>query len=78
MASLAIGWLIVALLPNTQQFMTRIEPALEWAKWRKVAPAVIRAEWKPMIGWAIVSGVFLFIGVAFIMRGTTEFIYFNF
>ncbi|MBM6575434.1 MBOAT family protein [Microvirga sp. SRT01] len=77
-ASLTIGWLIVALLPNTQHFMTRIEPALEWAKWRKVAPAVIPAEWKPTIGWAIVSGVFLFVGVAFIMRGTTEFIYFNF
>lgn len=78
LAMLATGWLIIALLPNTQHFMTLVEPALEWPKWVKVGPPPLRIRWKPTVGWAIVAGVFLFLGVAFIMRGTTEFIYFNF
>ena len=78
LAALGLGWLIVALLPNTQIFMTAVEPALEWAKWRKVGLPAIRLSWQPTVGWAAVGGVFFFFGVAFIMRGTTEFIYFNF
>ena len=75
---LAIGWAMVLTLPNTQQFMTRIEPALEWAKWRDAERPPIRLRWAPTIGWSVVTGLFLFFGIAFIMRGTTEFIYFNF
>jgi len=75
---LAIGWAMVLTLPNTQQFMTRIEPALEWTKWRDAERPPIRLRWAPTIGWSVVTGLFLFFGIAFIMRGTTEFIYFNF
>jgi D-alanyl-lipoteichoic acid acyltransferase DltB (MBOAT superfamily) len=78
LAMLAVGWLIVALLPNTQQFMTIIEPALEWKKWSVVGLPPIRLRWAPTIGWSVVIGLFLFFGIAFITRGTTEFIYFNF
>jgi len=76
--ALAVGWLIVLLLPNSQQFMTRIEPALEWAKWRNAETPPIRLTWSPTIGWSLATGLLFFLGVAFIMRGTTEFIYFNF
>ncbi len=78
LAMLVTGGLIVFILPNTQQVMTYAEPALEWAKWEKVAQPRLWPRWRPNVGWAIVIGVFLFFGIAFIMRGTTEFIYFNF
>lgn len=77
-AMLVIGWLIVAVMPNTQQFMALTTPALEWAKWRKIDPPMVPLTWRPTIGWCVVTGLVLFFGVAFIMRGTTEFIYFNF
>jgi len=78
LAALVVGYGIVAVLPNTQQFMSRITPALEWDKWSKVDSPLIKATWRPTLGFVALAGVFLFFGVAFIMRGTTEFIYFNF
>ncbi|MEO6092980.1 MAG: MBOAT family O-acyltransferase [Novosphingobium sp.] len=78
LTALAIGWLIVFFLPNTQQFMTRAEPALEWSKWVKVGPPRFWIRWQPTLGWAIVAGAFLFFGIAFIMRGSPVFLYFNF
>lgn len=78
LAALAVGWSIIAFLPNTQQFMSRITPALEWEKWGKVDPPTLKMAWKPTLGFIALTSVFLFLGVAFIMRGTTEFIYFNF
>ena len=78
LAAIGIGFLIVSTAPNTQQFMTRVEPALEWDKWSKVDTPPLRVTWRPTIAWAAVAGLFFFFGVAFIMRGTTEFIYFNF
>lgn len=77
-AVLAVGYGIVFLLPNTQQFMTRITPALEWARWENVGMPPLRFAWRPSIGWALAMGAIFFFGVAFIMRGTSEFIYFNF
>ena len=77
-AVLVAGYAIVSLAPNTQQFMSRIEPALEWEKWRKIDTPPIRLAWRPTLAWTALAAVFLFFGVAFIMRGTTEFIYFNF
>jgi D-alanyl-lipoteichoic acid acyltransferase DltB (MBOAT superfamily) len=76
--ALGVGYAIVQLLPNTQQFMTRVEPALEWPKWSKVDHPPISATWRPTPAWTAVAALFFFLGVAFIMRGTTEFIYFNF
>ncbi|WP_296596750.1 MBOAT family O-acyltransferase [Phenylobacterium sp.] len=78
LAAMAVGWAIIAFLPNTQQFMTRITPALEWEKWGKVDPPPVKLAWKPTVGFVALTSVFLFLGIAFIMRGTTEFIYFNF
>jgi len=75
---LLAGYAIVAVAPNTQQLMTRIVPALEWDKWSKVDSPLVKLVWRPTVAWTAVAGLFFFFGVAFIMRGTTEFIYFNF
>ncbi|MBI1198456.1 MAG: MBOAT family protein [Phenylobacterium sp.] len=77
-AAAVVGYAIVSLLPNTQQFMTRVEPALEWPKWSKVDTPPVRIAWRPTPAWICAAAAFFFLGVAFIMRGTTEFIYFNF
>lgn len=74
----AIGYAIVMILPNTQQFMTRVEPALEWPKWSKIDSPPVRLTWRPTAAWICATAIFFFFGVAFISRGTTEFIYFNF
>jgi alginate O-acetyltransferase complex protein AlgI len=73
-----LGLLIVYLLPNTEQIMDKVHPALEWEKWRGVDPARLRwtLRFTPA-GIALVSLV-LFLGFAFISRGSTKFIYFNF
>lgn len=76
--ALIIGYLIVSLAPNTQQIMTRTEPALEWDKWSKVDVPPINIQWNPTWAWTAAAATALFLGVAFIQRGTTEFIYFNF
>jgi alginate O-acetyltransferase complex protein AlgI len=75
---LGIGFLSVYLLPNTQQIMTRITPSLEWPKWRKVDPAVFGFEWRPTVSWSIAGGIVLMLGVIFVARGTTQFVYFAF
>ncbi|MBX9881850.1 MAG: hypothetical protein K2X73_07745 [Sphingomonas sp.] len=75
---LMVGALIVALLPNTQHFMTGVTPALEWKKWRSVGLPPISYHWRPTLGWSVVTGLILMLGIVFISRGTTEFIYFNF
>ena len=69
---------IVFLFPNTQMIMGRYGPVLHWARWRNLAPAPISLRWRPNLLWAILSGVTLLLGVVFILRGQTEFIYFNF
>ncbi len=75
---IAIGILIVFLLPNTQQIVGRYAPVLEWEKWRLIAPPLLNFEWRLNKKWAVATGVAVFLGVSFIMRGATEFIYFNF
>lgn len=69
---------IIAFAPNTQQLMSRYRPVLGWAHWRKVAPPVLRLTWRPTAIWAIWSGAVLYFAMVFIMRGQSEFIYFNF
>ncbi|MBN9669877.1 MBOAT family O-acyltransferase [Roseibium aggregatum] len=69
---------IVALAPNTQQLLSRYRPVLEWERWRKVALPVIPLTWRPTALWAVWTGIVLFLGIAFISRAQTEFIYFNF
>lgn len=75
---LIAGFLFVYLLPNTQQIMDKALPALEWAKWRKTDRAPIHFEWSPSFLWCVGLGAVLMIGMAFIARGSTAFVYFNF
>ncbi len=74
----AVCTALVALCPNTQQIMGRYTPVLNWDKWRVVAPAALAFQWRPTLPWAVVTGLVLFGAVAFVSRGQTEFIYFNF
>ena len=77
--ALAPGFAFAYLMPNTQQFMARFEPALEWAKWRVISPPVLSILWRPTAAWAMALGVALLVGLAFIGRGgNTSFVYFGF
>jgi len=78
LAATAGCYLAVYLLPNTQEVMARFGPVLEWSKWQKVDPSPVRAEWRMSPFWTIAAGLVLFLGAAFITRGSTQFIYFNF
>ncbi len=69
---------LVAFAPNTQQLLGRYRPVLNWAKWCDVAPPALKLTWRPTLFWAVWSGVVLFFAAAFILRGQSEFIYFNF
>ncbi|WP_281932457.1 MBOAT family O-acyltransferase [Roseibium album] len=69
---------LIALFPNTQQIMGRYHPVLDWKKWKDVAHPIIRLQWRLTWVWALCTGFVLFLAVAFISRGQTEFIYFNF
>lgn len=70
--------LIIALLPNTQQVMGRYGPVLDWKTWRSVAPPLVPLTWRPTLLWALGVSVIGFLAIAFISRGQSEFIYFNF
>ena len=71
-------FLVIYLLPNTEQIMTRVKPALEWEKWGKVDPAAIALRFRFSPAWLAYAALALFFGMAFISRGTQKFIYFNF
>ena len=73
----AVGGLVF-LMPNSQQIMGRFDPAWNWSEWRDVACPPIRWSWSPSPLGLIFAGVTLFLGVAFIERGQTVFLYFNF
>ncbi|WP_174274570.1 MBOAT family O-acyltransferase [Sphingomonas bacterium] len=75
---LIAGFLFVYLLPNTQQIMDKAVPALEWAKWRKMDTPPIAFAWQPTASWCLAIGAILMVGIAFIARGTTNFVYFGF
>jgi alginate O-acetyltransferase complex protein AlgI len=72
------GLLIVYLLPNTEQLMDRVHPALDWEKWRVVDPARLRFTFRFTPTDIALASLALFLGFAFISRGSTKFIYFKF
>ena len=72
------GLLIVNLLPNTEQLLTHLHPALEWKTWSKVDPARLAIEFRFSPRWILVASMAFFLGIACISRGTAKFIYFNF
>lgn len=73
-----LGLLIVYLLPNTEQIMDKVQPALEWEKWRIVDPALLRFSFAFTPAGIALASLVLFLGFAFISRGSTNFIYFKF
>jgi alginate O-acetyltransferase complex protein AlgI len=73
LAQLAILFAIVWFAPNTQQIMTRYEPALG----RAVANPYRRLTWHPAAGWAVATGTVGALGIL-ALGGTTEFLYFQF
>ncbi len=75
---LAAGYLMVYLMPNTQQMMRNIYPALDWDQWDGVTEAPVRLVWAPTWPWMLAAGAVLCLGIVFILRGSSEFIYFNF
>lgn len=77
-ALIVFATLIVALMPNANQLMTRYRPVLDWSRWKDVDPSAIRLVWRPTPAWAIAIGVVLFFGMIFILSGEVQFIYANF
>ena len=75
---LAVAGGLVFLMPNSQQIMGRFDPALNWREWRDVALPSVPWNWSPSPLGLVFAGVTLFLGVAFIERGQTVFLYFNF
>jgi alginate O-acetyltransferase complex protein AlgI len=75
---IVLGFLIVYLLPNTEQIMDKVHPALEWEKWRIADAARLRFTFRFTPAWVVFASLALFFGFAFISRGTTKFIYFQF
>jgi D-alanyl-lipoteichoic acid acyltransferase DltB (MBOAT superfamily) len=78
LAIVIVGLLIVYLLPNTEQIMDRVHPALEWDKWRTVDPARIQLLFSLTPAGIALASLVLFLGFAFISRGSGNFIYFKF
>ena len=70
---LLVLFAIVWFAPNTQQIMTRYEPALG----RAVANPYAALIWNPMSGWALIAGILAGLGIR-ALGGTTEFLYFQF
>ncbi len=77
-AVLVVAGGLVFLMPNSQQIMGRFDPALNWREWRDVARPAIRWSWSPSPVGLAFAGLTLFLGVAFIERGQSVFLYFNF
>ena len=69
---------MVAFFPNTQQIMSRFDPAYNWSEWRDVALPMVPWTWRPNTVGLLFAGVVLFFGVMFIQRGQAIFLYFNF
>jgi len=71
-----IGMGIVWGLPNTQQILTRFKPSLQKTAWDQTnIPR--RLVWSPNAGWAICTGVLLFL-VLVELQEPSAFLYFQF
>ena len=75
---LEIGETCLCECSVAEKIMDRVHPALEWEKWRIVDPARVGAQFRFTFAWITLASLALFFGFAFISRGTTKFIYFNF
>ena len=70
---IALLFAIVWFAPNTQQIMSRYEPALG----RAIVNPYRRLIWHPATGWALAAGTLGALGIL-ALGGTTEFLYFQF
>ncbi len=77
-ALIAVCAAIVAFFPNTQQIMSRFDPAYNWREWADVARPAILFTWRPNAVGLVAAGIVLFCGVMAIQRGQAVFLYFNF
>ncbi len=75
---MALGYLIAFTMPNTQQIMSRAIPTLEWPRWKKMETPPIAFEWRPAALPTFLAGAVFLIGLVFVARGSTQFIYFGF
>lgn len=78
----ALGWLIVAIMPNTQQIMRAYRPAVNWRQWKDVAPSLINLQWRPNALWLAATGTFIAVVITATLIGMNrepaQFIYFKF
>lgn len=70
---LLILFIVVWFAPNTQQIMSRYEPALG----RIALNPSSLLNWAPSIHWGMVAGILMLVGIL-ALGGTTEFLYFQF
>ena len=70
---LSVLFFIVWFLPNTQQIMSRYEPALG----RPTLNPYDVLSWVPSSYWGIIAGFLMLVGIL-ALGGTTEFLYFQF
>ncbi|WP_095012033.1 MBOAT family O-acyltransferase [Tsuneonella mangrovi] len=78
LAATAACYIAMFAVPNTQQIMGRFDPVLEWPRWRALETYRGWCQWRMAARWTIAAAIVFFLGVAFISRGTSAFIYFNF
>ncbi len=77
--ALLVCLLFVRLLPNTQEFMRRYQPAVDFKEEEAFTPPRFLRwlQWRPARIWAVVLGTLFLISV-FNMIKVTEFLYFQF
>jgi alginate O-acetyltransferase complex protein AlgI len=79
---IALGWFIIAVMPNTQQIMRAYHPAVNWRQWEDVAPSPITLQWRPnTIGLASIGMLIAIVITATLIgmnREPAQFIYFQF
>jgi alginate O-acetyltransferase complex protein AlgI len=82
LAFVVLGSLIIAVMPNTQQFMGAYHPCLNWRQWRDIAPSLITLRWRPnAVGLAAIGFLLALVITATLMgmsREPAQFIYFQF
>ena len=70
---LAVCFLIVWCMPNSNELTAKYEPIL--GGMRSYLPE--RLQWQPNVGWGLAIGALAAVSVLF-MSGATEFLYFQF
>ncbi len=74
--SLAAGYAIVWVMPNTQQILARFKPSLELFR-ADLQPALVNVHWRPTALWGVGLGL-MFLYVVVKMQNPTTFLYFQF